>query len=180
MTSRVRCTNCRGYADREECFWQGRNGMGRCCTEECFNEWKDRKKPSKRAVKEKRESRKKKKPGTPLHVRLEVKNRDKHVCRWCGKKGVQVHHVNYRSEGGPDVPENLILLCNKHHDMVHSSKVVYKPILLMYLWLYYTECGQFSMKRVIRFMDSEDILTDIQYDRLADFVSLKDRSVDIT
>ncbi len=30
------------------------------------------------------------------------------------------HHIRYRSEGGTNDPCNLITLCRKHHDWVHS------------------------------------------------------------
>lgn len=42
-------------------------------------------------------------------------------CAWCGNPEVYGHHIIYRSHGGPDDPSNIIYLCYKHHDMVHSE-----------------------------------------------------------
>ena len=34
-----------------------------------------------------------------------------------------VHHARKRSQGGQDVPENVVTLCNYCHDMVESHKI---------------------------------------------------------
>ena len=49
--------------------------------------------------------------------------RDKHTCQMCGKKtgSMNVHHVKWRTDGGSDVPENLICLCEKCHDKAHKN-----------------------------------------------------------
>ena len=61
-----------------------------------------------------------------------VFERDNGVCRLCGNKNVQLHHILYRSESKAliDEPSNCILLCEKHHRLVHSNKKKYQPILL--------------------------------------------------
>lgn len=41
-----------------------------------------------------------------------------------------MHHVIYRSEGGPDRSYNLLTLCRMHHEEVHSDKGKYQPALL--------------------------------------------------
>lgn len=51
-------------------------------------------------------------------------------CRWCGAPGTEVHHIVYRSSGGPDVATNLIFLCGECHMRAHSSKAAYQPLLL--------------------------------------------------
>lgn len=74
--------------------------------------------------------------------RRRVRKRDGNCCRWCGSTtSLQVHHVLYLSQGGPNLMGNLITLCLAHHEIVHSNKRVYQPVLLETLRL--TEAGQF-------------------------------------
>ena len=59
----------------------------------------------------------------------QVDARDEGICQYvlpdgssCGSKlWVHQHHIQPRSEGGPDTLENLITLCAAHHRMVHSG-----------------------------------------------------------
>lgn len=50
--------------------------------------------------------------------------RDKHTCQICKKKTGQmhVHHVIWRTNGGSDLPENLITLCEKCHLKAHENQ----------------------------------------------------------
>jgi len=51
-------------------------------------------------------------------------------CEVCGKKAVDIHHLDGRGKG-KDVIENLQALCRDHHRKVHEGKVnplVYKVI----------------------------------------------------
>lgn len=66
----------------------------------------------------------------PMEVRVEVYLRDKARCRYCGTPASQVHHILYRSQGGDHTEENLIVLCQEHHDLMHSNKKYWQPILL--------------------------------------------------
>ena len=34
-----------------------------------------------------------------------------------------VHHIETRGSGGDDVPENLIVLCQKHHNQAHARTI---------------------------------------------------------
>lgn len=72
-------------------------------------------------------------------MRAAVLTRDQYRCRFCGSTAVHVHHINYRSEGVDHSPHNLIVLCSKHHDLVHSDKHHWKPILLATIWILYVE-----------------------------------------
>lgn len=65
-------------------------------------------------------------------VRVEVLERDGHKCRICGweydqkKPGdprnfLELHHLEHHVKGGENTVENLVTLCNVHHDQVHSS-----------------------------------------------------------
>ena len=48
-----------------------------------------------------------------------VYERDKHICKSCGKyPSSQVHHIIPRSEGGKDDLNNLITLCGRCHMLV--------------------------------------------------------------
>lgn len=64
-------------------------------------------------------------------TRAIVKKRDKGLCQLCGNKAVQLHHIVYRSEDRSliDEPNNLISLCLKCHNLVHSNKKLYQPLL---------------------------------------------------
>lgn len=53
-----------------------------------------------------------------------VYERDQHKCAVCGKwveDGVKPHHVIYKSHGGDDRLENMVLLCNECHYQVHHG-----------------------------------------------------------
>ena len=43
-------------------------------------------------------------------------------CQVCGAEAVDIHHVIYKSQGGKDVPDNLIALCKYHHDKEHGLR----------------------------------------------------------
>ena len=66
--------------------------------------------------------------------------RDGGKCRWCGTTSwVELHHINYRSEGVDHSDHNLITLCKAHHDEAHSDKRRWKPVLLGVMWVQYVE-----------------------------------------
>ena len=53
-----------------------------------------------------------------------IYERDKHKCVVCGKwveDGHKPHHVVYKSHGGSDVAENMVLLCDDCHFEVHHG-----------------------------------------------------------
>lgn len=67
--------------------------------------------------------------GLPESLRSKVLDRDNGRCRKCGR-GVtsmnedgataHLHHIIPFSAGGPDHPENLLTLCTRCHDDVHT------------------------------------------------------------
>lgn len=135
--SRFRCAQCKQYGEVDSVFRTA--GLARLCSTECYSAYLDeqRKKRHRNAERSKKKAVKTKRsapPKIPGDVRMAVRERDK-ACRWCGAAGTQTHHVAYRSEGGPDVETNLVLLCNGCHARAHSSKVAYQPVLLKYLEL---------------------------------------------
>lgn len=68
-------------------------------------------------------------------VRADVIKRDGNWCLICGKppKGLHLHRVVYGSQGGKYEKGNCVQLCSDHHDLVHSSKRTYMPLLQEYL-----------------------------------------------
>lgn len=62
-----------------------------------------------------------------------VYTRDNGRCVLChSNELIQLHHVLYRSERKDLIndPNNCVLLCCKCHQLVHSNKKKYQPILL--------------------------------------------------
>lgn len=67
----------------------------------------------------------------PQSVRLAVLDRDNNQCQLCGTGGenrLQIHHIEYRSQGGTHDPANLVTLCHQCHEKVHRG--VAKILLL--------------------------------------------------
>lgn len=57
---------------------------------------------------------------TDLQLRCYVLRRDNFKCRACGYRNqLHVHHVIYKSAGGPDEPWNLATICSTCHDAIH-------------------------------------------------------------
>ena len=52
--------------------------------------------------------------------------RDRHTCQHCkgesGCKTLHVHHITYRSQGGTDMVNNLITLCEDCHRKLHDGE----------------------------------------------------------
>ncbi len=152
--TRAKCTNCKGYFPQPTFYYS--NAIQRLCTEKCFTEWQNRKNPTKTQVKAKKASVRSAPPKIPIQLRLEIRQRDNHACRWCGRPGQECHHIHYRSEGGANEPSNLILLCMECHAKAHSSKRTYKPLLLATIWMHYVEDRPMSVPAVAQFLDSQD------------------------
>lgn len=58
-----------------------------------------------------------------------VRFRDGNKCAICGKtvkeakKNMEVHHIQTRSDGGSNRPDNLVCLCHDCHKKLHAGKV---------------------------------------------------------
>ena len=70
----------------------------------------------------------------PDDVRVVVLERDHFACRSCGwrredlraedpRKFLELHHFVAHKDKGENTPENLVTLCNVHHDMVHAGRL---------------------------------------------------------
>lgn len=72
----------------------------------------------------------------PADVREFVIDRDGSCCRVCGQyvEHPALHHIKYRSQGGLDVPSNLVTIGwlpghDCHLPVVHANKRLWQPIL---------------------------------------------------
>lgn len=72
-----------------------------------------------------------------IFVKKEIYNKVYERDKQCRLKdtscqgGLELHHIIYRSENKDLInePTNCIMLCNKHHRLVHSDKHKWQPIL---------------------------------------------------
>ena len=56
-------------------------------------------------------------------TRKAVYKRDHYRCALCDSpRAIQIHHVMKRSQGGSNVPENLITLCMYCHGVIHGTR----------------------------------------------------------
>lgn len=72
----------------------------------------------------------------PSDVRELVIERDGQCCRVCGRYVEQpaLHHIQYRSQGGLDVPSNLVTIGwvpwhDCHLQVAHANKRLWQPVL---------------------------------------------------
>jgi 5-methylcytosine-specific restriction endonuclease McrA len=55
-------------------------------------------------------------------LREQVLRRDGWRCQYCGaRSNLEVHHKEFRSQGGDDSEENLITLCVECHSIFHRE-----------------------------------------------------------
>ena len=54
----------------------------------------------------------------------------KGCCALCGSPYPQLHHIRYGACGRKTYIGNVIPLCKKHHDLVHTNKRKYMPMLI--------------------------------------------------
>lgn len=132
--NKVLCQGCKVFRDRDD---MKKVGLGYICDDACMERVKER------ARQKHKRRRVERRPTSPnADQRRRVRKRDGDCCRWCGTtRALQVHHVRYLSQGGPNDMGNLVTLCLGHHEKVHSNKRVWQPVLLELLRL--TEGGQF-------------------------------------
>ena len=53
-------------------------------------------------------------------------------CEHCGKVANDIHHIEFRSQGGSDDPENLIALCRRCHGMAHNGELTKDDLRLIH------------------------------------------------
>ena len=60
----------------------------------------------------------------PNTIRRAVYKRDGYRCALCDStRGLQIHHVVSRGQGGTDFPHNLITLCWRCHAVAHGTSL---------------------------------------------------------
>lgn len=73
-------------------------------------------------------------------TRIQVLERDHFSCRKCGwnlsiirpedpRQLLELHHLNYHIDKGENSPDNLIAICNVHHDYIHKEKMTKIQVL---------------------------------------------------
>lgn len=123
-----------------------RAGVGGVCSTECLSGLQDkyRSKRDRRRVHRDRKNRYGKR--LPGGVRDRVRRRDGNSCRYCGTGNrLQIHHIEYRSQGGADTALNLITLCDNHHALVHSHKRRWQPVLRGVIWAQYVQRSYYTV-----------------------------------
>lgn len=134
MASKRRCSFCRDYFKAEELI---ATGVGGVCSTECLNSLKDKYRAKRKRRQYHRENRHRFGRRLAGQVRDKVRKRDGSACRYCGKAQgrLEIHHIQYRSQGGTDILDNLITLCAEHHLLMHSNKRRWQRALQMTLWI---------------------------------------------
>lgn len=69
-----------------------------------------------------------------------LKSYYEHRCQVCGNDfqptyGVQyseTHHIQYLSQGGPDISGNMVVLCPNHHRIIHTTHAEFDRESLSY------------------------------------------------
>lgn len=77
-------------------------------------------------------------------TKLIVYTRDNQRCIFCGRKGLPEAHVVPRSHGGLGVPQNIVTVCRKCHDLMDNSTQRQQLIEIAkaYLKDYYPDISQ--------------------------------------
>ena len=59
------------------------------------------------------------------NVKAAVLSRDNYTCQICKAQNtqLQVHHIQFRSQGGSNSMENLITLCKECHEKIHKKEL---------------------------------------------------------
>ena len=52
-----------------------------------------------------------------------VQDREKFLCRCCHLRGEHAHHLRFRSRGGNDTVDNVVLLCQVCHADIHAYRL---------------------------------------------------------
>lgn len=134
-----RCQGCRSY-QRGTPF--RRLGLGGVCSDECARLAASR-------------ARHPAQPANPIpaDTHRAVLERDS-GCRYCGTRiGLHVHHINYRSQGVDHSETNLVALCHRHHELVHSDKRYWQPVLHAYITTLYTTGRKLYLRDIDRQID---------------------------
>jgi hypothetical protein len=93
-------------------------------------------------------------------VRDEVKEHFNDTCQVCGGKGIHLHHVCFRSQGGRGVFTNALLLCNGCHKEIHlnNDRALYwrEAFKKKYGPLYYMDKEDLEYKQLTQELQQEN------------------------
>ena len=69
----------------------------------------------------------------PFDVQKAVYDRDRNTCLLCGwtrerwrredPRILELHHLERHATGGPNSPDNLMVICSRCHDEVHAGRL---------------------------------------------------------
>lgn len=157
MPKRFKCGGCKKWITDEETWTK--TALQRWCSEDCMRG--KQRASSQSAVRPHRKPSKRRKDEIPPATRELIYVRDRRSCRFCKRSNValHIHHINYRSEGVDHQSHNLILLCQEHHDLMHSNKKKWKPILLGWIWLTYVEGVNMTVPQAERWLSADSTET---------------------
>jgi 5-methylcytosine-specific restriction endonuclease McrA len=147
---KVRCLNCREYVPKDTAK---QVGLSYVCGDNCKADLRAKTIVRQRTAHGRTNGSERRTDGiVPQAVREHVLKRDAYRCRFCGQSNnhLHVHHIVYRSQGGPHEGWNLITLCDEHHALVHSNKRRYMPLLRGVIWLMYVERKRYLVPQLER------------------------------
>ncbi len=153
---KLRCKGCGQYVPRSEMWRVG--SVSAICSPQCATKQdKSAKRRAERLQSTLQRPSSNHSGVTQVVVDL-VHLRDGGRCRYCGgSDDTHLHHVEYRSEGGPHEDWNLITLCAKHHDFVHANKARWQHVLKWTLIAQYTQGMYFTAPEVERILLRENL-----------------------
>jgi len=64
--------------------------------------------------------------GVSPKVERRVRLRDKDACQVPGCRNrlfTEIHHIEMRMDGGPNTPDNLLVICGTHHQLLHEGRM---------------------------------------------------------
>lgn len=147
---KVRCGGCKSYVNHENIY--RKSGVMSVCSPQCLTQVRTSRRQVKLQTPKLRD-----RGDITTAMRKEVLLRDRNSCRYCGtNRDLQVHHIHYRSSGGPGENWNLLTLCGVHHQLVHSDKKVFLPLCLGVVWMSYMgPHRQITIPQLKRWVENE-------------------------
>jgi hypothetical protein len=73
------------------------------------------------------------KTAIPKQIEKQIFQEAGSACPFCGEKHVaalHIHHIIARAEGGPNTPENLLLVCASCHQKIHTKIISSEQVYL--------------------------------------------------
>lgn len=151
---KVRCLGCKEYVPKETAR---RVGLSYVCGSNCQADLRAKTIVRQRTAHGGNGNERRTDGNVPQAMREQVLARDGYRCRFCGMANnhLHVHHILYRSQGGPHENWNLIVLCDEHHALVHSNKRRYMPLLRGLIWFMYVERKRYLLPQLERILGEE-------------------------